>query len=138
MFFFFFFPRKTGLKCFKRKTTSSFVGKLSFSDCTLNTLLENYVGDSRGKESAYNSGDPGSIPGLEEPLEKGMKTHSSIPAWRIPWTEEPGGYSRWGGKQCNTTERLSLYISIYVTRYCILMVLRKVFMFLGNKCYVIQ
>ena len=27
----------------------------------------------------------------EDPLEKGMATHSSIPAWRIPWTEEPGG-----------------------------------------------
>ena len=29
--------------------------------------------------------------GQEIPLEKGMATHSSIPAWRIPWTEEPGG-----------------------------------------------
>ena len=29
--------------------------------------------------------------GLEDPLEKGMATHSSIPAWRIPWTEEPDG-----------------------------------------------
>ena len=29
--------------------------------------------------------------GLEEPLEEGMATHSSILAWRIPWTEEPGG-----------------------------------------------
>ena len=29
--------------------------------------------------------------GWEGPLEKGMATHSSIPAWRIPWTEEPGG-----------------------------------------------
>ena len=28
--------------------------------------------------------------GWEDPLEKGMATHSSIPAWRIPWTEEPG------------------------------------------------
>ena len=27
----------------------------------------------------------------EDPLEKGMATHCSIPAWRIPWTEEPGG-----------------------------------------------
>ena len=27
----------------------------------------------------------------EDPLEEGMATHSSIPAWRIPWTEEPGG-----------------------------------------------
>ena len=32
----------------------------------------------------------GSIPGLEDPLEKEMATHSSILAWRIPWTEEPG------------------------------------------------
>ena len=29
--------------------------------------------------------------GQENPLEKGMATHSSILAWRIPWTEEPGG-----------------------------------------------
>ena len=30
-------------------------------------------------------------PGLEDPLEKGMSTHSSILAWRIPWMEGPGG-----------------------------------------------
>ena len=29
--------------------------------------------------------------GGEEPLEKGMATHSSIPAWKIPWRDEPGG-----------------------------------------------
>ena len=29
--------------------------------------------------------------GREDPLEKGMAAHSSILAWRIPWTEEPGG-----------------------------------------------
>ena len=29
--------------------------------------------------------------GLEDPLEEGMLTHSSVLAWRIPWTEEPGG-----------------------------------------------
>ena len=34
--------------------------------------------------------------GWEDPLEKGMAVHSSILAWRIPWTEEPGGlYSPW-------------------------------------------
>ena len=35
--------------------------------------------------------------GRENPLEKGMATHSSILAWRIPWTEEPGGLQsmRW-------------------------------------------
>ena len=30
------------------------------------------------------------FPGREDPLEEGMATHSSILAWRIPWTEEPG------------------------------------------------
>ena len=30
-------------------------------------------------------------PGQEDPLEEGMATHSNIPAWRVPWTEEPGG-----------------------------------------------
>ena len=38
----------------------------------------------------------------EDPLEKEMATHSSILAWRIPWTEEPGGYSPWGGKESDT------------------------------------
>ena len=36
----------------------------------------------------------------EEPLEKGMTTHSSFLTWRIPWTEEPGlYYSPWGCKE---------------------------------------
>ena len=35
--------------------------------------------------------DVSSISGLEDALEEGMATHSSILAWRIPWTEEPGG-----------------------------------------------
>ena len=35
--------------------------------------------------------DAGWFLGWEDPLEKGMATHSSILAWRIPWTEEPGG-----------------------------------------------
>ena len=39
--------------------------------------------------NAGNIKDAGLIPGLEDPLEKEMATHSSI-AWRIPWTEESG------------------------------------------------
>ena len=46
---------------------------------------------SDSKESACNAGDLGLIPGLEDPLEKGMATYSSNLAWKIPWTEEPGG-----------------------------------------------
>ena len=48
--------------------------------------------------------------GWEDPLEKGMATHSSILAWRIPWTEEPGGYSPRGGEESDMTERLSLSV----------------------------
>ena len=45
------------------------------------------------KNPPDNEGDIrnlGSFPGQENPLEKSMATHSSILAWRIPWTEEPG------------------------------------------------
>ena len=42
--------------------------------------------------------------GPEDPLEEEMVTHSSIFARRIPWTEEPGGYSPWGRKEPDTTE----------------------------------
>ena len=35
-------------------------------------------------------------PGWEEPLEEGMAAHSSVLAWRIPWTEEPGGLESMG------------------------------------------
>ena len=42
------------------------------------------------KSLPCNAGDPGSIPGWEDPLEKEMAAHSSTLAWRIPWTEEPG------------------------------------------------
>ena len=45
--------------------------------------------------------------GREDPLEKGTSTHSSILAWRIPWTEEPGGLQATGlQKMSDTTERL--------------------------------
>ena len=47
-----------------------------------------FLGGSDDKEFTCNVGEPGSISGS---LEKGMATHSSILAWRIPWTEEPGG-----------------------------------------------
>ena len=43
-----------------------------------------FPGGSDGKESTYNAGDLGLIPGWKDPLEEGMATHSSILAWRIP------------------------------------------------------
>ena len=60
------------------------------------------------KESASNEGDLGSTPGSGGSPGEGMATHSSILAWRIPWTEEPGGYSPWGRIESDTTEQLTL------------------------------
>ena len=47
----------------------------------------------------------------EDPLEKEMAPHSSILALRIPWREEPGGYSPWGCKELDMTEGLTLSLS---------------------------
>ena len=46
--------------------------------------------------------------GVEDPLEQRMATHSSTLAWRIPWTEDPMGYSPWDYKEADMTEWLTL------------------------------
>ena len=48
--------------------------------------------------------------GWEDPLETEMATHFSTLAWRIPWTEEPGGLQSWSHKELDTTKPLTLYI----------------------------
>ena len=51
--------------------------------------------------------------GWEYPLERGRAAHSSILAWRIPWTEEPGGlHSPWGHKELGMTEQLNMAHSL--------------------------
>ena len=45
---------------------------------------------------AGDTGDAGLIPGWEDPLKEEMATHSSILAWKILWTEEPGGLQSMG------------------------------------------
>ena len=50
-----------------------------------------FPGSAMVKNLSANAGDVGSIPGQEDPLDKEMATHSSILAWKTPWTEEPGG-----------------------------------------------
>ena len=47
--------------------------------------------------------------GWEDPLKKGMATHTSILAWRIPLTEAHLGYSPWGHKESDMTEQLSTH-----------------------------
>ena len=50
-----------------------------------------FLGSSDGKESAYNAGDWDLIPGSRRSPGEENAPHSSTLAWRIPWTEEPGG-----------------------------------------------
>ena len=56
----------------------------------------------RGKEAFCQAADRGSILGGEGPLGKGMATHSSILAWGIPWTEEPGELQTIGSQKRQT------------------------------------
>ena len=66
--------------------------------------------------SAGDIRDGGSIPGQGDPLEEKMATHSRIPAWRIPWTEEPGGLQSTGSQQLDTSEQLTL--SLFTFTMC--------------------
>ena len=58
-----------------------------------------FPGSSVVKASACNEGDPVQSLGWEDPLEKEMATHSSILAWRVPWTEESGGLQSTGSQR---------------------------------------
>ena len=49
--------------------------------------------------NAGDAGDMGSTLCWEDPLEEGMETHSSILAWKIPWTVEPGGLQSIGSQR---------------------------------------
>ena len=49
--------------------------------------------------------------GREDPLEKGMATHSGILAWRSPWTGSLVGCSQWSCKELDMTEKLTLSLS---------------------------
>ena len=55
-----------------------------------------FPGGSGGKASACNERDQVQSLGQEDPLEKEMAIYSSILAWKIPWTEEPGGLQSMG------------------------------------------
>ena len=72
-------------------------------------MLGAFLGGSSGKEPATNAGDirdVSSVPGLVDPLEEGMTTHSSILAWRILWTEGPGGLRPRGCKESDMAEAI--------------------------------
>ena len=59
-------------------------------------------------------------PGQEDPLEEGTETHSSILAWRIPWTEKPGGLQSMGSQRVRhdlTTEQQQVTIHALITAF---------------------
>ena len=61
-----------------------------------------FPGDSVVKNLPANAGAVGDAvqsPGQEDPLEEEIAIHSSIVAWRIPWTEEPGGLQSMGSQR---------------------------------------
>ena len=66
-----------------------------------------YPGGSVSKESASNAGHSVQSLGQRDPLEEEMATHSSILAWRIPWTEEPGRLQSMWLQESDTTDLLN-------------------------------
>ena len=71
--------------------------------------LCNFPGNSDGKASAYMWETRVRSLGQEDPLEKEMATHSSILAWKIPWTEEPGRLQSIGSQRVRHDWATSLY-----------------------------
>ena len=59
--------------------------------------------------NAEAAGDMGLILGWEDPLKKEIATHSSILAWKIPWTEWVADYSSWGCKELDMTVQVTQY-----------------------------
>ena len=64
-----------------------------------NNKIKGFPGGSVVKNLPANAEDTGLIPGLGRSLEKKMATHSSILAWEIPWTKEPGGLQFMGSER---------------------------------------
>ena len=67
-----------------------------------------------GKESAYNAGEVGVIPGSGRSPEKEMATHSSILAWHIPWTVQSGGLQSMGSEEPGGLQSLGLQTVLHV------------------------
>ena len=70
-----------------------------------------FLGGSVVKNLPVRQETPVQSLGQEDPLEKEIETHSSILAWEILWTEEPGGLQSMGHKELDTTERQSMHAS---------------------------
>ena len=74
-----------------------------------------FPGGSDSKESAHNAGDPGLIPGLRRSPGEGNGYPFHILAWRISWTEEPGGLQPMGLQRVDMNEQPTLSLSLWVS-----------------------
>ena len=81
---------KVGLQIVAKFQMLLIIWKTCLRTCL--SLLVGFPGVSVVKNPPANAGDTGLIPALGRSLEEEMATHSSILAWTIPWTEEPGRY----------------------------------------------
>ena len=71
------------------------------------TYVEDFPGSTVVNNPAAGAGgarDVGLVPGRGDAVEKEMATHSSILAWKVPWTEEPGGLQSVGSQSVGRTE----------------------------------
>ena len=72
--------------------------------------MEGFLGGTVVKNPLTSAGDMDLPPGWEDPLEKELETHSSVLAWKIPWTEEPGQLQSMGSQRVDMTEQLLLLL----------------------------
>ena len=104
-----------------------------------------FPGGSVVKASACNAGDQGSIPGSGRSLEKEMATHSSILAWRIPWTEEPNRLQSTGSQRVrhdwatsiNYSHSIKPSNSKYIFSFCLLNTSIIMLLLLKMKSFII-
>jgi len=85
---------------------------LGLGACIICDFGPGFPDGSDSDKSAHSAGDPGLIPGLGRCPREGNAAHSSVLAWIIPWTEEPGGLKTMGHKKSATTEPLTLSLSL--------------------------
>ena len=75
---------------------------MKHEDFAPSNIIMSFPSGSAVKKPPANTGGMGSIPGSERSLQKEMATHSSILAWEIPWTEEPGRLQSMGSQKIQT------------------------------------
>ena len=97
-----------------KRIISNYMKNYIICICTHTLYTQDFRGDSDGKESACNAGNPVWIPGWEYPLDIRMAAHSRILAWRILWTEEPGGLHSMGSQRVKHDWVTKTFTSLFI------------------------